>query len=397
MRILWLSGNPSLYTESKGYNGGGWISSLQHAIKSSRYASGLTLGIAFLWSDNFKDEEDDCIYYGIKNKRSLNNKKKEASVKDEISNVISDFMPDIIHVFGTETILGVVTEITEIPVVIHIQGMLNAYREAWMPQGLSWSTYFRWHPMEYIHKKLLDRNCGRELGMYHNCPHFMGRTVWDKGIVELLSPKAKYYYCSEMLRSVIYDSEKIWQRREHSKKKILSIISSPVYKGGDVILRVAKLLKKYVDFDFEWMVYGVSNLNDMQKLTGVEAANVNVYVRGIISADQLVDEMTDADVYVHPSYIENSPNTVCEAQVLGVPVIATHVGGVETLIHNNVDGLVVSANDVYTMAIQIKKIIMDSALAIQLGKNGRMEALQRHNPETIVNDLLACYRKMLEK
>ena len=145
------------------------------------------------------------------------------------------------------------------------------------------------------------------------------------------------------------------------------------------------------------MVYGVSNLNDMQKLTGVEAANVNVYVRGIISADQLVDEMTDADVYVHPSYIENSPNTVCEAQVLGVPVIATHVGGVETLIHNNVDGLVVSANDVYTMAIQIKKIIMDSALAIQLGKNGRMEALQRHNPETIVNDLLACYRKMLEK
>ncbi len=397
MRILWLSGNPSLYTEPKGYNGGGWISSLQQAIKNSRYASGLTLGIAFLWTDSFKDEKDDCVYYGIKNKRSLNYKKKEASVKDEISKVISDFTPDVIHVFGTETILGVVTEITAIPVVIHIQGMLNAYREAWMPQGLSWSKYLSWHPMEYLYKKLLDRNCDRELDMYHNCRHFMGRTVWDKGIVELLSPKAEYHYCSEMLRPVIYNSDRIWQRREHSKKRIISIISSPVYKGGDVILRVAKLLKKYADFDFEWIVYGMSNLIDMQKLTGVAAKDVSVYTMGIISANQLVDEMINADIYVHPSYIENSPNTVCEAQVLGIPVIATHVGGVETLIHNNVDGLVVPGNDVYTMAIQIKKVIMNSELAIHLGKNGRMEALPRHNPKIIVDDLVSCYRKMLRE
>lgn len=40
-----------------------------------------------------------------------------------------------------------------------------------------------------------------------------------------------------------------------------------------------------------------------------------------------------------PSHIENSPNNLCEAMILGMPCIATDAGGTSTLLSNMKDGL----------------------------------------------------------
>ena len=81
---------------------------------------------------------------------------------------------------------------------------------------------------------------------------------------------------------------------------IVSVISPAIYKGGDVILKTAEVLKKFWGDDFEWQVYGIDDLDYMSRLTDIKLNEVNVSVRGVIDAKQLVDVVMSADVFVHP-------------------------------------------------------------------------------------------------
>lgn len=149
--------------------------------------------------------------------------------------------------------------------------------------------------------------------------------------------------------------------------------------------------------DFEWNVYGIQTMHTWERLTHLSTDNVNVKIGGIITAEQLIDIITEADVLVHPSYIENSPNTVCEAQLLGIPVIATHVGGTASLINHKNDGILVPANDMFAIATYVLKLCTDINLAINISRNGRQIALKRHSPKQIVNDVVSIYHKILQK
>ena len=188
----------------------------------------------------------------------------------------------------------------------------------------------------------------------------------------------------------------MWQPRNNIHKVIVSVISPAIYKGGDVILKTAEVLKKFWGDNFEWQVYGIDDLDYMSRLTDIKLNEVNVSVRGVIEAKQLVDVVMSADVFVHPSYIENSPNTVCEAQVLGIPVIATNVGGVSSLITDMEDGILVPSHDIYMIAAKLKLLLENVELSMSLGEKGRKRALLRHSPKVIVNNILDIYNKLVK-
>ena len=157
-----------------------------------------------------------------------------------------------------------------------------------------------------------------------------------------------------------------------------------------------KVLKENVSFDFVWEVYGINDMSVWEKLAHVKHDDVNISIKGVINATQLIDVVCSADVYVHPSYIENSPNTVCEAQLLGAPVIVTDVGGTSTLVKHEETGIVVPANDPYLMAAEVSNLILDQKKASLLGKNARKVALGRHQPSIIVEDLIGVFNKLVK-
>lgn len=391
MKVLWFSGNPALYANSALYNGGGWIASLQSAIHEKN--NDLELAIAFPWESDFKDDTLKDTYYGVKQFRHSywKPKEKELTYLERMRSIIDDFKPDIIMVFGTEERFGIVQTITDVPVIIHIQGILAPIHDAYMPQGLSWMKFYLMNFRNFIFHKNMRLFIEREKRSFETCKYFIGRTDWDKRITRVLSPNANYFYCSEMLRPVIYNSQKVWSLHNHSKAKILTVISPSIFKGGDIILRTAKILHA-CGFDFEWCVYGITSFKDWEGLTGIYAKDLPVMAKGVISADGLVDEICSCDVFVHPSYIENSSNTVCEAQCIGAPVIAHNVGGITSLINSGVDGVMVAANDTYSLAAEIMRLFKDKDSATLLGANARLAARKRHNPETIVNDLIEIYK-----
>lgn len=60
-----------------------------------------------------------------------------------------------------------------------------------------------------------------------------------------------------------------------------------------------------------------------------------------------------SQVFVLPSSIENSPNSLGEAMLLGVPCIASDVGGVRCLMTHSVEGLIYPADDPRLLAYDI--------------------------------------------
>lgn len=396
MKILWFAGNPGLYANNNKYNGGGWIGALQREILKQDDVS-IEIEIAFPWSDNIEEVKNGIKYYGIqKAKRSFWNFEKKQNIEYSRCKEIIEFSkPDVIHVFGSEFEFGMVCTMTNIPVIIHLQGILISCINFWLPQGVSWFDYIMYSPKNYLTRIGLKHFIERERKIFSHCKYFMGRTDWDKSTIALLANNHKYFYCSEMLRPEIYYSTKVWKKKNNEKRKIVSIISGAPYKGGDVILKAAKELMLCIGDSFEWYVYGVDDMKFFSKVTKITPKDVNVHVGGIINAIQLVDIVTDCDIFVHPSYIENSPNTVCEAQLLGAPVVATNVGGVSSLINDGKDGMLVPSGDACMMASRIKLLFENNNLCLKLNDAGRKTALNRHSPSKIVKDLIYIYNTIV--
>ena len=409
MRVLWFAVTSSLY-ESKvtGHNGGGWISSLEGIVRSVK---DIELGIAFEHTDLvFKKEIDDVTYYPINAWTSMRSRlEKKIQVESEekyiipkCMDVITDFKPDVIHIFGSEWSFGLITQHTKVPVVIHMQGSLPSYYNARFPVGVSlWDIIFS-SKISMLRKLIIikgdlifKKKALREEKILQLSNNFMGRTHWDKSIVHLYNPEANYYFCNEALRESFVDTSTHWTFHEYKKIIIASTISGPWYKGVDVVLKTAKLLKENTPLDFEWRIYGLTDCSFYEKHFSILSTDVNVKIMGVVNQETLLTGLLEANFYVHPSYIDNSPNSVCEAQILGIPVICTNVGGVSSLVEDKKTGFLVPANDPIKIADIVVSEYNNKLFLNEISKNEISIAKKRHSPDTIKKDLIMIYNKMV--
>lgn len=422
MRILWLSVNKGLYKsdkqKEKGYHGGGWISSLQKLIISD---SKSTLALAYITHTLMKREvQDNTIYYPIyeapksswqKIKEYYGGYKKIDGKKylNQIAQIIQDFQPDIIHLFGMENPMSSILGNTTVPVVVHLQGLLCPYDNAFFPVGFNKSSFLfpisirEWLLRNgYIFSKNSIHVRGeRELTLFKKVKYAMGRTEWDYQVSQLLAPQSKYFHVDEILREPFYENAGKWEYPDTQYFKIISTLSNTIYKGLDTILKTANLLKTQSNIPFKWIIAGISPQDPIvhffeRKLHITEKA-VNVEYIGIQNANQLCNELLHSHIYVHPSYIDNSPNSVCEAQLLGMPVIGTFVGGIPSLIKHKETGLLVPANAPFELTYLLKKCFTEKDFANQLGKQGYKEAAQRHDKTKILKDLIHTYQDIIQQ
>lgn len=406
MRVLWFTNTSSLYGKSSSsYNGGGWISSLESEL---RKVEGVELGLAFFHPDEiFKVYQDGSTYYPISAKAGFFGRirykfcrrKRDSFDVLEFLKVIDDFKPDVIHVFGSERSFGLIKEKTHIPVVLHLQGILNPYLNAWFPPGYSFKDLFCAFNFPYAVRLiksylLFKESAYREGKILSSIEFFLGRTKWDEQLSKLYAPSSRYFYGSEILRDIFYEA-KPWEFLKKDVFVITSTISSPLYKGFDLVLKTAKILQELrPSFRFKWLVYGDVQFEIAERKFGISSKRVNVYCKGVVNAEELVQGIQNSDVFVHPSYIDNSPNSLCEAQYLGVPVISTNVGGVSSLINNGVTGVLVPSNDPFSMAASILELVEQPCEMISFGEAGRKAAMRRHDKRLIVSSLLRVYMSL---
>lgn len=420
MRVLWFTNTMSCYVpqgtqDIQGYNGGGWISSAEKIMKQQ---DDIELAVAFTADGQpTKIEQNGVTYYPIPDKhnsifvkiaRSINILFGSYDCEEatwqyylyHFRHIVEDFNPDIIHVWGSEFHFGLVWKVSKCPVILHIQGIIGPYMNAYIPAGMSWTDMRRstWNPIKrikcFLSEKAWYNNAYREQEIFKGLTAALGRTKWDERVTYCLNPKMKYYHVDEILRDEFY---KETGRRMPERPIIVTTISSPPYKGYDLILKTAKILRQNLGLDFEWKCFGNIDPTFIEKQIGIKHQNVGVMLMGVASASELQAAELNATLYFHSSYIDNSPNSLCEAQMMGIPVVATNVGGIPSLVRDRVDGYLIPANDPYQAACCIELLINDTMKNITMGKNGQSSACIRHNPDNVVKQIIKVYNTVVSK
>lgn len=401
MRILWFTNTYNAYvgTINNPYNGGGWMQSMQEQLVK---LDGVELAISFFMNGQPRRVEKNGItFYPMPRPRFGIWRKLHDRLFDPyqrgrwpdyehtLLDVVEDFCPDIIHIFGSENVYGLLASRCQVPVVLHIQGIINPYRDALLPPFVSWND-LRLLPINRRGWNI-QSCCEREI--YHRVQHFIGRTEWSRRVTAVLNPKARYHYGGEILRSVFYKDA---TRQLPERMTIVTTISGTTYKGFDMVLKTAKLLHETMGLDFEWQCYGITDTRFFERHFGVRHEEVGIHLMGVATAEELHEALIHATAYMHPSYIENSPNSLCEAQLVGLPVVATNVGGVASLIEEGRTGYLVPANDPWQAAYLLAMLHSDRQLNISVGSAARVMALERHNPNKIAEELMNTYREVID-
>lgn len=408
MKVLWFSITPSLGEEyiNNIPTGGGWIKSLEKIIQNK-----VELSVAFYTDvqiDPFKLGKS--TYYPIhkyrfgkvsKIRRRILNQLEPKSDIARFLEIVKIVNPDLIHIHGTEAPFGLIQKYVNIPVVVSIQGNITVYKHKYF-SGISYFhtlKYSRLKSWFFMRSFILKYNyfkkqAIREKEILSLTKNILGRTSWDRRISTILAPNSNYYHCDEILRDAFYKFK--WNEPETNNLNLFTTNGPNLYKGIETLIYCASLLDSN-NIKFSWKVAGLNINDEIVKIASKsinKSISKNIYFLGNLNEQQIIDHLLDSRLYVAISHIENSPNSLCEALLLGMPCIATNAGGTPSLLTDDRDGILIQDGDPYAMAGAILELNNNTIKAISLGISAREKALQRHDSERIISELLNIYMKI---
>ena len=181
-----------------------------------------------------------------------------------------------------------------------------------------------------------------------------------------------------------------------------------VREGTTVLLSVGRLSREkgHTDLLFAFRKLcdsGQSALHLVVVGEGPEREKLNKLTRDLLLAEKvsLVGQQDDvrpyyaiADVFVLPSHSEGTPNVLLEAMAMGVPIVATSVGGVPELTGGGEAALLTQKKDIEGLAKALARLLEEPDLQARLIRAGR-EVVEKNTPERYFRALAAVFREAM--
>ena len=396
MKILWIT-NVALPDVSKDLDTqpspfGGWLTGYLNEILKKD----IHLVSVFPYGKNVQGNFENITYYGFKAK----SEKKE--LLEYFVNIIDKEKPDVIHIFGTEYThsnlmmkaskeLGMLRN-----TVVSIQGLVSVYAKhyfAYLPRkviyGFTFKEVLKRNNIKLSAEKFKEQGI-LEVETLKEVKNVIGRTDWDEACVKQINPNVNFFFCNESLRSGFYDKE--WSLENCEKHSVFVSQASYPIKGFHLMLEGFKeIAKKYPDAKLYTTGKNPLTLKGMDKLKQSLYSKYlgklikkyklenNVEFLGFLSEEKMAERFLKSNVFVSPSSIENSPNSVGEAMLLGVPTVSSDVGGVKNMLTHGKDGFVYPADEPYMIEYYVSKIFESSDLAKEISKSAKEHAEYTHN------------------
>lgn len=416
MKILWIVNLiPANLSSSLGVSTdvlGGWVESMAGVLKKNPE---IELSIAC------KSENGECFDEIVNGVRYISIVYTQSTPINDIENRISDIIknvnPDLVHIEGTEFLHALaamnVCEELKLKSVTSMQGILDGYynyqcgllqiddllfsKDNFMSGLLLHLRKTRWYKKRLVYERQVIEKS-------HN---ILGRTTWDKAHSYTLNPRARYYTCNRNLRAPFYETE--WDINKIERHSIYIGNGYYALKGVHFVVEaLPQLIKEYPDikvyvaghkpFDendkrsFIKKGYGVYLKNLIEKLGVAE----HIAFTGPLKADEVAEKLSKVNAYVLCSTIENSPNTLGEAMLVGTPCVAAYVGGVSDMAEDGKEALFYRSDDPSLLAWNIKRVFDDDNLALELSHNGKKRASITHNPSLNAQKLIDAYKDILK-
>ena len=462
MRVLWLCNimlpmiAEQLHMEAS--NKEGWLSGLANVVLDRREENGIELAVAFPAPAGLEKTSAERhvydghpVYKGIAGtprgelswyafaEDVVNPHLYDERLELGMYYITRDFKPDVVHCFGTEyphtlAMCRVFPEKSRI--LVGIQGLCKVYADVYfanLPREVisrvTLRDFLKKDSLRQQQKKFVLRG-DMEYEAICLAGNVTGRTAWDRYYTSEWNKNARYFKMNETLRSNFYTGQ--WRQEDCEKNTIFMSQGDYPIKGLHYMLRALPTIREKIP-DVKLYVAGNSIIGDGSLKKRLKISAYGQYLRGLIKKYQLQDRVCflgrlDAEemkqrylksnLFVCCSSVENSPNSLGEAMLLGMPCVSADVGGVSSIFTDNEDGILYkthkssensinnACNSKYTgltleeisqnLATAVVEILKDEDLKAQFTKNARNHAEKTHNPEENYNRMTEIYSKIAE-
>jgi glycosyltransferase involved in cell wall biosynthesis len=130
------------------------------------------------------------------------------------------------------------------------------------------------------------------------------------------------------------------------------------------------LVKKYPDLHLVYAGIGES-LAELQNRIKIAGLQNKIFFPGWVRGAEKISLLQQSTVFILPSYNENFPVSLLEAMSAGIPSVVTKVGGVNDVIQDGNNGLLITPGDVEGIVSKVSQLLDNKELREQVSKNGR--------------------------
>ncbi len=415
MKILWIVNiifpYPSQKLNMQPTVLGGWLNGLANGMKNIEE---IELAIATVYNGKKLIECNDgkIQYYLIPRNTKL---KYNTNVEKYWKQINEKFKPDLVHIHGTEYPYGLefMNACPNVKTIVSIQGLVSKISQVYYAdisvKDIIKNITFRdivKRSTIFQQKRKFQKRGRYEVEIIKKADAIIGRTIWDYANCKSINVNMKYYKCNETLREIFYKYE--WNLENVEKHTLFCSQASYPIKGFHYLLESLAILKKQYN-DVKLYVAGTNILDNtlkaklkrtgyakyIQKLVKKYKLEDNIIFTGLLNEEQMLKRLLKTNVFVLPSAIENSSNSLGEAMLLGMPCVATNTGGTMNILEHNKEGFLYTSTEPAICVEYISRFFEENNLAINLGKKARETALERHSPEKNVNETIKIYKKVI--
>lgn len=396
----------------------GWLTGCLNRIKESKKDDEkITLAVCFPAEGNIatsSEEIDGITYYGFKEDLS-HPEVYDGTVENRFHVILDDFKPDVVHIFGTEfphTLAMIRAFGNPDRVLLGIQGICSVIAREYMadiPEEVQKTVTLRDRLkddsiMQQQEKYKIRGEHEREAIMLAG--NITGRTNFDKSETAAINPDARYYHMNETMRPCFYMGK--WSEKKAEPHRIFLSQGDYPLKGFHFVLNaMPRLLEKYPDAHLYVAGNNIIGRGESKYPYFMRASAYGKYVKSLISKGHLKKKITmvgmlndqemkeqflKCSVFVCPSVIENSPNSLGEAMLLGVPIAASRTGGIPDMVSENKDGVLFEKGNVDDIVRAILQIWDEPVIAAVYGDNASAHARITHNADANFKRLIEIYK-----
>ena len=337
-------------------------------------------------------------------------------LEKRLKEIIDDFGPEVLHIFGTEyghSLAAAKVMGNPDSILIGLQGVISECAKEYMADlpievqtQISFRDWIKKDSMKQQQEKFFVRG-EREKEALKLCGHVTGRTEFDKNAAKAINLKAIYHHMNETMRGEFYEGQ--WKREECKEHSIFFSQADYPLKGFHYLLQALKeIKKKYPDVTVN--VAGNSLVNYKTIKDKIKISAYGKYLRklikdlhmedkiiflGKLSAEEMKQQYLNCNTFVCASSLENSPNSVAEAMLLGVPVVASNAGGIPSMMDHEKEGLLYEKGNVKALAEVIMRTWEEEVQVDKMNVNASVRARETHNADKNYKTLLSIYCGMI--
>lgn len=422
MRVLWVTNQPiaklrEMLNVSVGQSGG-WMETSYEAIK---LCDDIELGIATIYSGNDLKigKEGRHRFYGVPSKQTIGDYQfKDPYNIEQWSNVIADFQPCLIQLWGTEnpTALCALYASKEIMSVVYMQGMLSQIYNHYC-DGVNFREQLRYlticdlKNMNFFwRQKAKFREAAlREEKILHLSKKVIIENDWCANNCSSIEPEVTAYKSLLPVNPVFakYD----WNIDNVEPHSIFTVAGGYPIKGHHVLLKAfVQVVKRYPDAKL--YVPGATTIaatsfksklrrntydNLIMHLVKQYDLEKNIVYTGKLTAEEMAKRISKSHVYVMPSSCENHSSSLIEAMIVGVPTVSSYVGGLSGYYKDSVNGFFYRFDEPEVLAAIICNYFENPEMAKAIAETGKREQRQARLNIDLQKDFVGIYKEILSR